>query len=398
MKYIGHLSLALGIICCFSCGGLQEKASEETMDIDAQDSVSFQAIIDSIFRTYPATKGVMMHVESPDLDISWNGAVGMADSTTNRRLEPHFPALIASNTKTYVAATMLRLVEMKHITLDQSIKGLISERSDSVLSSDGYDLESITVAHLMSHTSGMFDYCDSELFLSYTTENPSYEWTRDEQIELSATGGDPLGPPGSLFSYADLNYLLLTEIIELKTSQPFYTAMRELLHYETLGLNHTWFNILEPVPTDMPPLIHQYATSKGVDSYTMHGSFDLYGGGGIATTTTDLALFSQNLFEARFFDSPETLNLIYTDIETGDSIPSNYYMGLAEMDIAGMAAYGHGGFWGTTVQYIPELNTSIAVFVLDRDEWQRYRLVLDEVAKYLVKRRESLTNPHTAEA
>jgi D-alanyl-D-alanine carboxypeptidase len=51
-------------------------------------------------------------------------------------------------------------------------------------------------------------------------------------LELTIKTGGPLGIPETTFSYADANYLLLTEIIEQITQKPFYSAMRELLYYK----------------------------------------------------------------------------------------------------------------------------------------------------------------------
>jgi len=74
---------------------------------------------------------------------------------------------------------------------------------------------------------------------------PLYYYTRDEQLDLAMRFGEPLGNPEDVFSCADVNYLLLTEIIEGITNQPFCTAIRSLLNYDKLGLNHTWFSTLE---------------------------------------------------------------------------------------------------------------------------------------------------------
>ena len=62
------------------------------------------------------------------------------------------------------------------------------------------------------------------------------------------------------------------------------------------------------------------------------------------------------------------MDLIFTKIYTNDSIQNNYYLGLYLEEYKGLKAYGHGGFWGTIVLYFPELKTSIAVFVFEKDQ------------------------------
>lgn len=344
---------------------------------------AFQTLIDSIYQANPDMKGLMVHVEAPDQGISWSGAIGVADTMTQKALEVDQPALIASNTKTYVSVAILRLVEMGKIKLDASIQGLISEKTDNLLRADGYDTEAIKVMNLLSHTSGIFDYVSADAYFEKVLEEPMHRWTRDEQIKLGMTDGEPHAQPGETFSYADINYLLLTEIIEQQTDKSFYTAIRELLKYKELGLTTTWFESLEDRPANAKALVHQYESEMKLNSYTIDPSFDLYGGGGIAATTKDLALFSQNLFEKKLFDKPETLDLIYTTVTTKDTVPSNYYLGLSLSEINGKKAYGHGGFWGTVVNYFPEYNASIAVFILEREKRKLTKQVREGILRKL---------------
>ena len=131
--------------------------------------------------------------------------------------------------------------------------------------------------------------------------------------------------------------------------------------------------------------MHQNSGSHGTGSYELDVSFDLYGAGGIAATTEDLAMFSQLLFEGRYFDNPETLDLIYTKMPYGVGEDPRYLLGLMESEIGGLKSYGHGGFWGTVVQYLPELNTSISVFILERDERKLRKDVLEAIVANLKK-------------
>lgn len=77
----------------------------------------------------------------------------------------------------------------------------------------------------------------------------------------------------------------------------------------------------------------------------MHPSFDVYGGGGIASTTKDVAKFTQLLFTGKLFESQESKKLLYETILTTDSLDNNYYMGIAKTQLGKYTAYGHGGFW-----------------------------------------------------
>jgi len=339
-----------------------------SVGVNAQSFDSkLQATIDSIYAANPTSVGLMVHVESPEHGISVSLASGYPYKDAKTSLAPDQPALIASNIKTYVSATILRLVEEQKLSIDQPIKQLLSDKTHTLFQQGGYNLDAIKVKHLLSHTSGIQDYANQE-YIDFIDKNKNYRWTRDEQLELTIETGAPLGNPGTSFNYADANYLLLTEIIEQTSKKPFYTAMREFLKYKAMGLNTTWMPTLEEKPFQTKTLVHQYWGNQGWDSYDIDISVDLYGGGGIACTTSDLANFIYKLFNYEIIKDTTTFNLIFTEVQTRDAEPSNYYLGLALYEYQGFTAYGHGGFWATQAVYFPELKTSIAVFVLEQDQ------------------------------
>lgn len=337
-----------------------------------------QVVIDSIYAANPTSVGLIVHVESSERGISWSGASGYPYKNATTKLDPDQPALIASNIKTYVSATVLRLVEKGQLSIDEPISKLLSNKTRNLFEQRGYHLDSIAIKHLLSHTSGIQNYANQK-YIDFIDNNKNYRWTRDEQLELTIETGPPLGKPGTTFNYADANYLLLTEIIEQITKKPFYNAMRELLRYESLGLNHTWMPTLEEKPIQTKILAHQYWGAKGWDSYDIDISVDLYGGGGIACSTSDLANFIFKLFNDEIIKDTTVFNLIYTETPTKDAKPSNYYLGLSSSEYQGIKAYGHSGFWGTEVLYFPELKTSIAVFVLERDKRELRQEIIGRV-------------------
>ena len=322
----------------------------------------FQQLLDSIYTTNKDAVGVLVHIESPDNEISWTSAVGLSDRSTQEALHQDQPVLIASNTKPYVAASILRLVEMQRIQLNQPIKKLLSRKTRKLFIRDGYDLDEITVKHLLSHTSGIQDYVNEDYF-NFIDQNPRHRWLKEEQIKRTIEIGAPQSSPGTKFSYADINYLLLTEIIERETKEPFYTAMRALLKFEALNINHTWFESLEPIPDKTLPLAHQYSDKHDWDSYNLDPSWDLYGGGGIASTSKDVALFFQYLFEGKIIEDKFVLEQMYTYVLPQEE--SKYCLGISHFNF-GYEAYYHGGWWGTSVLYSPDTNTSVAVFTLQK--------------------------------
>lgn len=356
-----------------------------TADTFSQKGIEWelQSSLDSLYHSNLEAIGIMVHVEAPDISLSWSGAAGYSDKNEKTPLHPNQPILIASSIKTYVAASILRLIEEGQLSLDMPIANLVKKKTRSLFEKDKYVFSEITVKHLLSHTSGIWNYANQE-YIEQKKNNPNYRWSRNEQLQLTTIKGDPIGLPGAQFNYSDANYLLLTEIIENKTDLPFYEAMRKLLRYDELGINNTWFPTLEEKPNGTKPLAHQYWGSYNWDSYNLDISWDLYGGGGIACPTKDLALFIQNYFNGNIVKNDSIQNLIFTEIRTKETELHPYYLGLSQDNYHGMNAFGHGGFWSTVMMYFPKINTSISICILDRDKRALRRDVLDKVSKIIL--------------
>ncbi|MEQ8361954.1 MAG: serine hydrolase domain-containing protein [Cyclobacteriaceae bacterium] len=370
MNYKAVASLL--VVICLGCSSQHRK------------EIQFQALIESTFEKHPDAVGIMVHVEAPKQSISWSGAIGYSNWDRTDSIHADQPALIASITKNYVAVSILRLVEQGKLTLNQTLDQILSEKTVDLMGQHGFDLNTITVAHLLSHKSGIPGHTRSIEFQNKLENDPMYRWTRDEQIELAILQG-VREPPGTSFYYTDTNYLLLTEIIEQKTGKEFTSAIRALVGYEKMGLNNTWFYSLEPTPNNARPLIHQYVPDNNEDSYNIDNSVDLFGGGGIAATTEDLGKYAYHVFNGHVFEKEETLALMFTDIkaEKGDpiedyigDIPCEYFLGIQECGFDGLNSYWHSGYWGTIFRYFPALDASVVLYVVNEAEFENIELDL----------------------
>ncbi|MBI1222521.1 MAG: serine hydrolase [Bacteroidetes bacterium] len=328
---------------------------------------AMQSLTDSLYAAQPAMHGLLLSVSNHDSTLVFNA--GWADSTDLVPLEKNTPVLLASITKMYMAAATLRLCEKYHLPLDTCIEFLLMPETDSLLRADGYATNRITLGHLLNNTSGISDYTETRKYQEVTLQHPEHIWSRREQVYLAVSESKPMADPGIMFHYSDLNFLLLGELMEHFTQKPFYQSVRELLQFENHGLRHTWWNELEEAPDELPPLAKQYARSFAVDSWKLHPSFDLFGGGGIAATARDLARFTEMLFQGAFFSKPETLSLLTKIASPLPAGYKGYRLGVMSWEKNGKQAFGHGGFWGAMAIYYPENKQAICVIPLERDYW-----------------------------
>ncbi len=304
--------------------------------------------------------GVALFVGSPRLGIELTGAAGVADRATGVPLRPETPFRIASNTKTYVAAAVLRLVEQGKLTLDTALAGLLPASYLTVLGDAGYDPGAMTVRMLAWHTSGLRDYAQTEEYFAVVLRDRGRRWTRLEQVRFAMALGPPVGMAGERFAYADTGYILLGQIIEDLSRQPLATALRSLLRFEALGLTATYLESLEEAPP--PGAGEQARIYLGDDDVsTIDPSFDLYGGGGLVAPVADLGRFYQALFAGRVFDRAETLAkmLALAPVEAGFGVG----MGLFGQDWHGFRCWQHTGYWGSLAVACPEIELTIGLML-----------------------------------
>lgn len=345
--------------------------------------LSLQELIDNAIEQDSTIPGILLHVEAPDLNLSYSVSSGVSDLSTRAPLSENGTARIASNTKTYVAVSVLRLWEQRKLELDDPISKHISNKHAQILKSDGYDLNKITIRHLLTHTAGLFDHAGSSTYIEKVFSDPSHEWTRTEQVQGCVDQGDPLFEPGEQFSYSDTGYILLGEIIENVTEKSLGKAVRELIGFKKLGLSATWWEKTEQKPTASPERIHQYF--QEMDTFNFDPSLDLYGGGGLVANTKDMARFYQELFAGNVFEQSSTLDTMIIKVSFPESYTpsSDYRMGIFYFNFNEMDMYSHSGFWSTQATYIPELNASVSIIITQFAKGRLINRLLNETAGLL---------------
>ncbi|HYJ60238.1 MAG TPA: serine hydrolase domain-containing protein [Actinomycetota bacterium] len=329
-----------------------------------------QALVDEDLAAWPTIPGRSLHVLAPADGVDMEVAAGTADLATGAPLLPGSRYRIASVTKPFVAAAALRLVEDGRIGLEDTAADLLPGTYDDLLRSGGYDTAAITLCHFLTHTSGIYDFAadayDPSIdgFTAAVYRDPGHRWTREEQVAFAMTHGAPYGDPGTRFAYSDTGACLVGEVLERVTGSSMGAAIRDLVGYDRLGLRHTWQETVEPAPADPPPLSHQYEGRWDVAD--MDASVDLYGGGGLMSTSADLARFFRGLFRGDVFHDGATLATMTTRVDVpltegvgDDDDPAAAAMFLFRATIDGDVWWGHAGYWGTTAYTCPARDVTV---------------------------------------
>jgi D-alanyl-D-alanine carboxypeptidase len=179
--------------------------------------------------------GVHVQVATGHGTVDVRGGYGDKQKQTPVPYDGHFR--IASFTKTFVSATVLKLVGQGRLSLDDTVEKWLPGQ----VRGNGNDGRKITVRQLLGQTSGLPDYTQKLRWLAFESFfDHRYETvTPKEQLAL-AMSQKPNFAPGTSWGYSNTNYLLAGQILEKVAGKPWQEVVREKI-VEPLGLTHTSF-------------------------------------------------------------------------------------------------------------------------------------------------------------
>lgn len=300
----------------------------------------------------------------------FSDAAGKADPD-GRAMTPDTPLRIASLTKSFTAAAILRLWETGRLDLDTPIGAMIPAAEDALLRAGGHDPTAITVRHLLMHASGLADHSEADAFQAAVFADPGRVWTRGDQLAVLVEATSPVGQPGGQFHYSDTGYVILGGIIECQTGLPLGDATRDLL-----GLKETAIRWEGEPPADGAARAHQWFGET--DTFFIHGSVDAFGGGGMIASVEATARAYTSLIIGSVFDTPRTLETMLT--APGHPEGSPYRMGFYSDRLSDVAIYRHAGFWGIEALVVSEQRLVIVAAVLDQAGSADLRMLVDRLA------------------
>lgn len=310
----------------------------------------------------PEVPGVAAMVIAPSVGFGWSSARPGCRAGAGPALDVGTPFRIASITKVFVAAAVLRLAGEGRVRLESPVATLLCGHHAGMLRAAGHDPRAISIDHLLTHTSGLPDHASAPGYAQAVLASPRHRWSRTQQLAL-ALSLPPIGDgPGTRFGYSDTGYVLLGEIVENVTRQPLGVAVRHLLDYESLGLHHTWWEDDEPAAGGAATRAPQWLGATEATSFD--ASFDRFGGGGIVSTVGDLVRFASALFAGEVLPRAGTLAAACVVPpcvrEPGASIHGRLAMVLPFGPSWG---WGHLGYWGCGVAHCPSLGVTVAATI-----------------------------------
>jgi CubicO group peptidase (beta-lactamase class C family) len=307
--------------------------------------------IDQVFaiKSTDPTPGFTVGIVRNDSLIFAKG-YGMANLEYGIPNTPESVYHMASVSKQFTAYAILLLEKSGRLQLNDDIRKYLSWFPDLK--------QTITITHLMNHTSGIRDQWDLNFISGRRTDDVI---TQDYLINLLSRQQGLNFKPGAEFSYSNSNYTLMAEIVKSITGQSFRRFADSAI-FKPLGMTvtHVHDDHTEMVPAraySYRPLdMRRYANS--VLNFANAGATSLF------TNIPDMSKWIMNFYNPKIGGN-DVLQKLTTKgvLNNGNRIP--YAAGIIVDEYNGKKRFYHNGAdagYRTFVSVFPEERMGFMVF------------------------------------
>ncbi len=377
MKIFFRLTIFLAVIA-FSCGGVARGNTPQEPDWPYE----IDMLLHGAIKRGLVSGGVVLIGDSRE-NIFCRAYGKLSGSPEAKPVELGTVFDIASLTKVVATApAVLKLIEEERLSLEDPICKWFPEFKNK-------DKDDLLVLHLLTHTSGLRDI------------SPSVKDSVQNIVEHAASS-ILKERPGNRFHYADINFILLGELVRRVSGMPldFYTVAKI---YIPLNMQDTRFN-----PKQWN--INRCAATLNSDNSYLFGRVQDYtafllggvaGHAGLFSTARDLSLFCRMILNKGTLDGqcvlmPNTVEQASRPYLVHDG---NVLRGLG-WDISSpfscargrafsQVSFGHTGYSGCSIWIDPEADVFVVLLTSRLDykrkkEFSELRSQLSTDAAYLV--------------
>lgn len=333
MKNILLFAILISSNLCFLIG--------QNENIIHDEKIKYSSIIENFESRYQNGPGGVVLV-SKSGEILFKKAFGKANLEMDVKMKDCHVFHIASNGKPFTAIAILKLYEEGKLSLQEDIRNYIKDYPPKE--------HTITVAHLLTHTSGIPNITEDLDELKKITRN---DYTRKEYIELFCH--KPLNHmPGAKRKYSNTGYSLLGFIIEEVSGMAYHEYLNEIF-FKPLEMRTTHVGDVERIIKNR---VNGYDISgkEYINSEYESKIFISSGQGGILSTVEDINIWYDALFNYKILEQ-KTLKLALSPYKLNDGTitHSSYVWPLQSFEDSIMV--GHTGItWGfaSNLKYYPK--------------------------------------------
>ncbi len=309
--------------------------------------------VDNIFKQYavPESPGCAVAVMEKG-HIVYKQGYGLANLEHNVPITPSTVFNIGSMSKQFTAFAIALLEAEGKLSLDDDIRKHLPKMHDFG--------ETVTIRHLIHHTSGL--RCTFPELLALAEWRDTDATTMQDVYWLLKTQRELNFRPGDEHMYSNSNYILLALICERVSAQSFATFCKQHI-FDPLGMSQSVIN----------DFIFKLIPNRALGYYNEKGSWlyapltdSVIGPTNVYTTVEDLARWDKNFYTGevggsavieRVLQSGRLNNGQELDYAFGLMVgPAHQYRGWQVVEHGG----GQGGY-GSWMMRFPELHLSVVV-------------------------------------
>ncbi|KAA0756198.1 class A beta-lactamase-related serine hydrolase [Bacillus sp. AR2-1] len=159
-------------------------------------------------------------------DVFFTKTMGITGES-EKKVTSKTPFAIGSISKSLTALAIVKLIEDKKIKLEDAVQRYLPwfKLKDSQISS------TITIQHLLTHTSGISTYEGLSL-----SDKQSKSSTALKESVMKLSNVKLTAPPGEKYQYSNANYIILGALIEAVTNETFSSYMEKHI-FQPLNMN-----------------------------------------------------------------------------------------------------------------------------------------------------------------
>ncbi len=281
-----------------------------------------------------------------DGEVVYRGARGMADVELGVSLEPDHVFRLGSITKQFTGVAIMILEEEGKLSVSDPITDFLPDYP-----THGH---TITIEHLLTHTSGIYNYTNVPGFM----DEPVRQDVTTEELVDSFKGFAMDFAPGERWNYSNSGYVLLGAIIEEVSGQSYADFVRERI-FEPLGMDNSYYGGHQIIPGRVK------GYSAEGEGYVNAGYISMtqpHAAGSLLSTVDDLATWHRALAGGELI-SAESYERMTTPFVLNDGEATTYGYGFTVQDVRGRNAVMHGGGihgFVTLAAYFPDEGIYVA--------------------------------------
>lgn len=258
--------------------------------------------------------------------IVFTRSYGLASLAEHRAVTPATNFRLASMTKQFTAAAVLKLSSEGKLNLSDKILKFFP---DFPL----YGKE-ITVRNLLNHTSGLVDYED------FVPDTQQYQVFDADCLRLMFTADSLYFPVGTKYRYSNTGYALLALIVEKVSGKRYADYVKENL-FVPAGMNTTV--AYEKGISEVAQRAYGHSrTAAGWTETDQSNTSAVLGDGGIYSNVEEYARWATALWQFRILPEP-LQRAAWADAALNDGTPIDYGMGWHTESFHGLRHPHHGG-------------------------------------------------------